>query len=87
MRRRDPATPGSRGPFKLAITNETLTPFSGLALFGEFARTIKLRTEVSGVFPIPGARRDTTLGSTFTPAIADAALRPIGGRYVTLTTR
>ena len=43
--------------FKLAITNETLTPFSGLALFGEFVRAINLNKDVEGVFPAPGSAR------------------------------
>ena len=44
-------------PFKLAITDETLTPFAGLALFGEFLRTIGLDGEVGGAFPAPGSAR------------------------------
>ena len=44
-------------PFKLAITDEMLTPFSGLALFGEFLRTIGLEREVGGIFPAPGSAR------------------------------
>jgi hypothetical protein len=44
-------------PFKLAITDETLTPFSGLALLGEFLRAMALDREVGGAFPAPGSAR------------------------------
>lgn len=44
-------------PFKLAITDETLTPFSGLALFGEFLGIIGLDREVGEAFPAPGSAR------------------------------
>jgi hypothetical protein len=42
-------------PFKLAITDEILTPFSGLALFGEFLRAIGMDRDVDGAFPAPGS--------------------------------
>ena len=44
-------------PFKLAITDETLTPFAGLSLFGEFLRAIGLDGEVGAAFPAPGSAR------------------------------
>lgn len=44
-------------PFKLAITKETMTPFSGLALFGEFVRAIDLDIDVNRFFPAPGSVR------------------------------
>ena len=47
-------------PFKLAITDEMLTPFSGLALFGEFLRAAGLDTEVGRAFPAPGSAKGYT---------------------------
>lgn len=44
-------------PFKLAITNEVLAPFSGLAVFGEFLRAMGMEREVAGAFPSPGSAR------------------------------
>jgi len=44
-------------PFKLAITDETLTPFAGLSLFGEFLRMIGLDGKTGEAFPTPGSTR------------------------------
>lgn len=44
-------------PFKLAMTDEMLTPFSGLSLFGEFLRTIGLDRETGEAFPAPGSAK------------------------------
>ena len=44
-------------PFKLAVTDETLTPFAGLALFGEFLQAIGLEREVGAAFPAPGSAK------------------------------
>ena len=44
-------------PFKLAITDETLTPLAGLSLFGEFLRTTGLDGEVGEAFPAPGSAK------------------------------
>jgi len=42
-------------PFKLGITNETLTAHAGLALFGEFCRAHHLSDLVDGELPAPGS--------------------------------
>jgi len=44
-------------PFKLAITHDTLTPNSGLVLFGEFLRGLGLDRLVQREFPPPGSGR------------------------------
>jgi hypothetical protein len=44
-------------PFKLAVTDETLTPFDGLSLFGEFLLAIGLDRQVGRAFPAPGSAR------------------------------
>ncbi len=44
-------------PFKLAITDETLTPFAGLSVFGEFLLAIGLDRQVGKAFPAPGSAR------------------------------
>lgn len=44
-------------PFKLAVTDETLTPFAGLSLFGEFLRAAGVDEEVGEAFPAPGSAR------------------------------
>lgn len=44
-------------PFKLAVTDRTLTPFSGLALFGEFLRAVGVDGETERAFPAPGSAK------------------------------
>jgi hypothetical protein len=44
-------------PFKLGITNDTLTPNSGLVLFGELLRAIRLDEMARDTFPKPGSGR------------------------------
>jgi len=41
----------------LTVTDETLTPFAGLALFGEFRQAIGLEREVGAAFPAPGSAK------------------------------
>ena len=42
-------------PFKLATTQETLTPHAGLALFGEFLHAHKLTALLDAALPAPGS--------------------------------
>jgi hypothetical protein len=56
-------------PFKLAITDETLTPFSGLALFGEFLRVAGVAGEVEGAFPKPGSGKGYSAWSHIQPLL------------------
>jgi hypothetical protein len=44
-------------PFKLAVTDETLTPFAGLAVFGEFLKATGLESEFGAAFPAPGSAK------------------------------
>jgi Transposase DDE domain group 1 len=47
-------------PFKLAITDETLTPLAGLVLFGEFLRGAGVDREIGRIFPAAGSAKGYT---------------------------
>jgi hypothetical protein len=44
-------------PFKIELANEPITPRSGLALFSEVVRTLKVEEKVKSYFPRPGSNR------------------------------
>lgn len=44
-------------PFKLERTDELITPRSGLALFAEIVRALKVRDKVRAYFLRPGSNR------------------------------
>jgi Transposase DDE domain group 1 len=44
-------------PFKIEHTNELITPRSGLALFAEVVRALKVREKIREAFPRPGSNR------------------------------
>lgn len=44
-------------PFKIELTKELITPRSGLALFSEVVRTLKVHQKVESYFPRPGSNR------------------------------
>jgi len=44
-------------PFKIEHTDELITPRSGLAVFAEVVRTLKVDQKVSEAFPRPGSNR------------------------------
>jgi hypothetical protein len=44
-------------PFKLEITGEEITPRSGLVLYAEVLRALKIRERVERYFPRPGSNR------------------------------
>ena len=44
-------------PFKLEHTEEQITPRSGLALFAEVVRTLKVPGKIGEAFPRPGSNR------------------------------
>jgi len=44
-------------PFKLEVTDELITPRSGLAMFAEIARALKVAEQIGQAFPRPGSNR------------------------------
>ena len=42
-------------PFKLEITEEEITPRSGLALYAEVLRAFRIEERIQQYFPIPGS--------------------------------
>jgi len=44
-------------PFKIEPTQELITPRSGLALFAEVIRALKVDQKVKRAFPVPGSNR------------------------------
>lgn len=44
-------------PYKLEITQEEITPRSGLVLYAEVLRALKIKERVERCFPKPGSNR------------------------------
>ena len=54
-------------PFKTEITDETLTPHAGLALFGEFIKGLGLCNLVDEYMPRPGSNAGFKASTYFYP--------------------
>lgn len=50
-----PMMPQNLLPFKLEKTTDEMTPHAGLALFGEFVRSLNILDEIDRIFPLPGS--------------------------------
>jgi len=66
-------------PFKLELTEEQITPRSGLALFAEVIRALKVEAQVREVFPWPGSNRGYEAWSFIEPLVLRLEG---GGRHV-----
>jgi len=66
-------------PFKLERTDELITPRSGLALFAEVVRTLKVRDKVRAYFPRPGSNRGYEAWAYLEPLLL---MLEGGGRHV-----
>ena len=49
-------------PFKIERTDELITPRSGLALFAEVIRSLRVEQRIRDYFPRPGSNRGYTPG-------------------------
>jgi hypothetical protein len=66
-------------PFKIEHTHELITPRSGLALFAEVIRTLKVDQKVRGAFPRPGSNRGYEAWSYIEPMLL---MLEGGGRHI-----
>lgn len=66
-------------PFKLERTDELITPRSGLALFAEVMRSLKVREKIEGHFPSPGSNRGYDAWEYIEPLLL---MMEGGGRHV-----
>jgi len=66
-------------PFKLERTDELITPRSGLALFAEVMRSLKVREKIEGHFPCPGSNRGYDAWEYIEPLLL---MMEGGGRHV-----
>ncbi|MGB8951754.1 MAG: IS1380 family transposase, partial [Candidatus Aminicenantales bacterium] len=66
-------------PFKIELTNELITPRSGLALFSEVVRTLKVEQKVGSYFPHPGSNRGYEAWAYIEPLLL---MLEGGGRHV-----
>ena len=56
-------------PFKIERTEELITPRSGLALFAEAVRTLKVPGKIGEAFPQPGSNRGYQAWSYIEPLL------------------
>ncbi|MGB8953582.1 MAG: IS1380 family transposase [Candidatus Aminicenantales bacterium] len=66
-------------PFKIEVTDELITPRSGLALFSEVVRTLKVEQKVGSYFPRPGSNRGYEAWAYIEPLLL---MLEGGGRHV-----
>ncbi|MDH7514059.1 MAG: transposase [Clostridiales bacterium] len=66
-------------PFKIEHTKELITPRSGLALFAEVVRTLKVDQRVRDVFPQPGSNRGYEAWTYIEPLLL---MLEGGGRHI-----
>jgi len=66
-------------PFKLERTDEMITPRSGLVLFAELVRALKVRQRVERLFPRPGSNRGYEAWAYVEPLLL---MMEGGGRHV-----
>jgi hypothetical protein len=66
-------------PFKIEHTTELITPRSGLALFAEVLRTLKVREAIREAFPRPGSNRGYEAWAYIEPVLL---MLVGGGRHV-----
>jgi hypothetical protein len=65
--------------FKIEHTEELITPRSGLALFAEVIRTLKVDQKVKNAFPVPGSNRGYEVWSYIEPLLL---MLEGGGRHI-----
>jgi hypothetical protein len=66
-------------PFKIEHAQELITPRSGLALFAEVIRTLKVDQKVKNAFPVPGSNRGYEAWSYIEPILL---MLEGGGRHI-----
>jgi hypothetical protein len=66
-------------PFKIEVTDELITPRSGLALFAEVLRALKVEQKVRDYFPRPGSNRGYEAWSYLEPLLL---MLEGGGRHI-----
>ena len=66
-------------PFKLERTEEKITPRSGLAVFSEVMRTLRVREKIGEAFPRPGSNRGYEAWAYIEPLLL---MLVGGGRHV-----
>jgi hypothetical protein len=66
-------------PFKIERTEELITPRSGLALFAEVVRTLKVPGKIGEAFPRPGSNRGYQAWSYIEPLLL---MLVGGGRHI-----
>jgi hypothetical protein len=66
-------------PFKLEITEEEITPRSGLALYAEVLRAFRIEERIQQYFPLPGSNRGYRPGEFIEPLLL---MLYGGGRHI-----